>query len=135
MQRIEDLKEILKALQDIGNEWHAKNISLREENFRLLEENQTLRENYEQLREQNDELKREIKNLSENVQKLIDKLRDDIITEIAANNSGDFQGIVKSDLLAIRRKLNETPIKEAGLTSAEEPTSSEKKSKPRYSED
>ncbi len=138
MQNIEDLKEILTTVQEIGNAWHEENISLREENDRLLKEN-------ENLRAENESLRRELENLPAQVKELLGILRDDIINELDAKTHvlrddiigeldaktrDDFQKFVRDYLKDIRDKLN-TPTK------AEEPTNTndflffqEKKSNP-----
>ena len=47
---IKDLEEILRAMQQIGNAWHEKNLVLISENETLLEENKKLRTDIESLR-------------------------------------------------------------------------------------
>lgn len=108
MQNIEDLKEILTTVQEIGNAWYEENISLREENDRLLKEN-------ENLRAENESLRRELENLPAQVKELLGILRDDIIGELDAKTRDDFQKFVRDYLKDIHDKLN-TPTK------AEEPT-------------
>lgn len=103
MQNIEDLKEILTTVQEIGNAWHEENISLREENDRLLKEN-------ENLRAENESLRRELENLPAQVKELLGILRDDIIGELDAKTRDDFQKFVRDYLKDIRDKLN-TPTK------------------------
>ena len=100
---IEDLKEILDAMQKIGNAWHEKNLSLISENTRLLEENKNLRADMENIR-------RDLDKLSEKIQPLIDDmrvgaLRKDILTEMAVGKRDEFQRDVRDELKAIRDKL------------------------------
>lgn len=85
MQKFEDLREVLTAIQDIGNAWHEENISLRAENFRLRDENKSLRTENNSLREQNENLRREIQNLSDEIKNLESKLqslRDELIKQL-----------------------------------------------------
>ncbi len=71
VDNFEDLREVLSAIQDIGNAWQNENISLKATNA--------------ELRKQNDELRRELKTLSDevrNLQKKLDKLRDELIGQL-----------------------------------------------------
>ena len=69
MEKFEDLREVLTAIQDIGNAWQAENVSLRAENSRLQSDN-------EQLRTHNEQLRRELQTLSDEVRNLEAKLQD-----------------------------------------------------------
>ena len=104
MQNIDDLKEIVRAMQELGNAWHEENISLRSENERLLAENKNLRA-------ENESLRREFDNLSEKVTVLKNELRKEILDELNATAQEDFQKFVKNYLGDIRKKLNEATIK------------------------
>lgn len=90
MQNFEDLREILTAIQDLGNEWQTQNVSLRAENSRLQSENIFLRD-------QNDQLRRKLKDLSDENKRLEDKLndlRDELITQLDADKR-DNQEFIK----------------------------------------
>ncbi|MBR4904371.1 MAG: hypothetical protein IKZ53_06845 [Selenomonadaceae bacterium] len=105
MDGIKDLEEILRAMQQIGNAWHEKNLVLISENETLLEENKKLRTDIESLR-------RDLADLSEKIQPLIDDmrvdaLRKDIITELAVGKRDEFQKDVRDELKDIRDKLTE----------------------------
>lgn len=106
MQTIEDLHEILSAVQEIGAAWQNQNVSLRAENSRLTDENKTLRENYERLHRENENLRREISNLSEKIEQFNNNLRDEIIRELNAVNRDDFQNFVRDYLRVIREQLD-----------------------------
>lgn len=121
MQKIEDLREILTAIQDIGNTWQKENIQLRKDRDDLLDENQHLRETCERLTKQNSSLRQDINNLSEKTEQLIKNLRDELIKELAADKQEDFQKFVRDYLREIRKPSNEPTIK------VEEPTSAQNK--------
>ena len=90
MQKFDDLREVLTAIQDIGNAWQAENISLRAENSRLINENNSLRG-------QNENLRREIKNLSDEVKNLetrLQSLRDELIKQLDADKQ-DNQNFIR----------------------------------------
>ena len=116
MNNIEDLKEILTAMQEIGNAWHAENISLRN----LIKENEELRAENESLRREFDILSEKIVNLKEELHTEIltkqDKLRDEILKELDVKGRENFQKDVRDFLGDIRKKLKETTVK------AEEPS-------------
>lgn len=85
MQKFEDLREVLTAIQDIGNAWHEENISLRAENSRLRDENNSLRTENNSIRGQNENFRREIKNLSDEIKNLegkLQNLRDELIKQL-----------------------------------------------------
>lgn len=109
MQTIDDLKEILTAVQELGSKWQEENISLRAKNFRLEKENETLRENYNRLHEENKILRDEIKNLSEKTEQLKKDLSEEIIAAVAkelnAAKQDEFQNLVKDSLKDIRERL------------------------------
>ncbi|MBD3879428.1 MAG: hypothetical protein SR1Q5_07070 [Quinella sp. 1Q5] len=121
MQKIDDLREILTAIQDIGNAWQAENIKLREENDRLLDKNGRLRETYDRLTKQNESLRQDIKNLLEETKRLIENLRDDLINELAADKQEDFQKFVR-DYLRKLRKASSTPTTKAEETKPSTPS-------------
>ena len=98
MQNIDDLKEIVRAMQELGNAWHEENISLRSENERLLAENKNLRA-------ENESLRREFDNLSEKVTVLKKELREEILGELNVTAQEDFQKFVRDYLGDIRKKL------------------------------
>lgn len=124
MQKIDDLREILTAIQDIGNAWQAENVSLRKDRDDLLDENEHLRETCERLTKQNNSLRQEINNLSEKTEQLIKNLRDELIKELAADKQEDFQKFVREYLRELRKASN-TPT-----TKAEEPKPSTPSNKP-----
>lgn len=109
MQTIDDLKEILTAVQELGSKWREENISLREKNFRLEKENETLRENYNRLHEENKILRDEMKNLSEKTEQLKKDLSEEIIAAVAkelnAAKQDEFQNLVEDSLKDIRERL------------------------------
>ena len=113
MQKIEDLKEILTAIQDIGNTWKTENISLRKDRDDLLDENQHLRETCQRLTKQNNSLRQEISSLSEKMEQLIKNLRDEVIKEFAADKQEDFQKFVRDCLQEIRKTSGESTTKSA----------------------
>ena len=79
------MREVLTAIQDIGNAWHEENISLRAENSRLRDENKSLRTENNSIRGQNENLRREIKNLSDEIKNLegkLQSLRDELIKQL-----------------------------------------------------
>ena len=104
LQNIDDLKEIVRAMQELGNAWYTENISLREANDKLLKDN-------EKLRAENESLRREFDNLSEKVTVLKNELRGEILDELNAAGQETFQKFVKDYLSDIRKKLNEASIK------------------------
>ena len=104
LQNIDDLKEIVRAMQELGNAWYKENISLHEANDKLLKDN-------EKLRAENESLRREFDNLSEKVTVLKNELRGEILDELNAAGQETFQKFVKDYLSDIRKKLNEASIK------------------------
>ena len=102
MQQIDDLKEIFKATQDLGVAWQNELVKLRAENSRLIAENKLLADNFKKISEENKNLHAELNNLSEKVGQLMENLRGDILTELNARNSDDFQNFVKDYLKKIR---------------------------------
>ena len=111
MQKIEDLKEIQTAIQEIGNAWRTENISLRKDRDDLLDENQHLRETCQRLTKQNNALRQDINNLSEKLEQLIKNLRDEVVKEFAADKQEDFQKFVRDCLQEIRKASGESTIK------------------------
>ena len=124
MQKIDDLREILTAIQDIGNAWQAENIKLRKDRDDLLDENEHLRETCDQLTKQNKLLRQDINNLSEKTEQLIKNLRDELIRELATDKQEEFQKFVR-DYLRELRKASNTPT-----TKAEESKPSTPSNKP-----
>lgn len=124
MQKIDDLREIIMAIQDIGNTWQAEIIKLRKDRDDLLDENEHLRETCDRLTKQNNSLRQDINNLSEKTEQLIKNLRDELIKELAADKQEDFQKFVR-DYLRELRKASSTPT-----TKAEEPKPSTPSNKP-----
>ena len=106
LQNIDDLKEIVRAMQELGNAWYTENISLREANAKLSKDN-------EQLRAENESLRREFDNLSEKVTVLKNELRGEILNELNAAEQETFQKLVKDYLGDIRKKLNVATVKTA----------------------
>ena len=104
LQSIDDLKEIVQAMQELGNEWYTEIISLREANAKLLKDN-------ENLRAENESLSREFDNLSRKVTTLKDELRGEILEELNADAQEKFQKFVKGHLSDISKKLNAASIK------------------------
>lgn len=102
MQQIDDLKEIFKATQDLGVAWQNELVELRAKNSRLIAENKLLADNFKKISEENKNLHAELNNLSEKVGQLMENLRGDILTELNARNSDDFQNFVKDYLKKIR---------------------------------
>ena len=124
MQKIDDLREILTAIQDIGNAWQKEIIQLREENDRLFYENEHLRETRDRLTDQNKLLRQDIKNLSEKTEQLIKDLRNDLIKELDSKKQEEFQKFVRDYLRKLREASN------TSTTKAEEPKPSTPSNKP-----
>ena len=112
LQKIDDLREILTAIQDIGNAWQAENIQLRNDRDDLLDENEHLRETRDRLTEQNKLLRQDINNLSEKTEQLIKDLRDDLIKELDSKKQEEFQKSVLEYLRKLREASN-TPTPKA----------------------
>ena len=90
MDKFEDLREVLTAIQDIGNAWQSENVSLRTQNSELRRDNETLRT-------QNEQLRRELKTLSDEVRDLEAKLaalRDEVIKQLKADKA-DNQSLIR----------------------------------------
>lgn len=124
MQKIDDLREILTAIQEIGSAWQAEIIQLRKDRDDLLDENEHLRETCERLTKQNNSLCQDIKNLSEKTEQLIKDLRNDLIKELDSKKQEEFQKFVR-DYLRELRKASNTPTPKA-----EEPKPSTPSNKP-----
>lgn len=112
MQKIDDLREILTAIQEIGSAWQAEIIQLRKDRDDLLDENEHLRETCERLTKQNNSLCQDIKNLSEKTEQLIKDLRNDLIKELDSKKQEEFQKFVR-DYLRELRKASNTPTPKA----------------------
>ena len=124
MQKIDDLQEILTAIQDIGSAWQAEIIKLRKDRDELLDKNEHLRETRDRLTEQNKLLRQDIKNLSEKTEQLIKDLRNDLIKELDSKKQEEFQKFVRDYLRKLREASN-TPTPKA-----EEPKPSTPSNKP-----
>ena len=84
MDNFEDLREVLSAIQEVGNAWQNENVSLKATNA--------------ELHAQNDQLRREVQNLSDevrNLQKKLDELRDEVIKQLKADKDDNQQFIRK----------------------------------------
>ena len=106
MERIDDLKEILSAIQEIGTSWQKEIIKLREENAQLADENKILRDNYDQLHAENESLKQELCNLSEKMEQLNLNLRNEIFKELNDMKQDEFQKMVADYLREIRKQVS-----------------------------
>ena len=114
MDNFADLREVLSAIQEVGNAWQSENVSLRAQNSRLQNENEQLR--------------REMQNLSEEVSKLEVKLaalRDELIKQLAADKA-DNQSFIKNyfgaNVSSVESQTNEpTPSQDTDTTHNEQP--------------
>lgn len=106
MEKIDDLKEILSAIQELGTSWQQEIIKLREENAQLADENKILRDNYNQLHAENESLKQELCNLSEKMEQLNLNLRNEIFKELNGMKQDEFQKMVADYLREIRKQVS-----------------------------
>ena len=91
MDNFEDLREVLSAIQEVGNAWQNENVSLKATNAELRTQN-------DELRTQNETLRREVQNLSDEVRNLegkLDELRDEVIKQLKADKDDNQRFIRK----------------------------------------
>lgn len=101
MQKIDDVKEIISAMHELGTKWHSEIILLREENLRLKKDNERLEKNFNNLKNNLEDVRREI------------------IKELDAKKREDFQEFVEDYLKRIRECVDGKIIESAQKNSTE----------------